>query len=430
MAKLSIVAGATSQSINIFIRDSSSTTGAGLSGLVYNSAGLTAYYSFAGANATSTAITLATLAAVNSAYSSGGFKELDATNMKGWYRFDIPNAAIAGSKGRSVALHFQGATNMAPCPVEIELTGVDNQDSVRQGMTALPNTACTGNASLITSGSGTDQLTVTSGLASADAKKINAVSTSSVTTVNANIGVTQPINFTGTGASAYVKCDIIDIAGAAVATGTAQLGVNVVSYASGQAPLQPTVAGRTLDVSATGEAGVDWANVGSPTTTVGLTGTTISTGQTITSVSGAVGSVTGAVGSVTGAVGSVTGNVGGNVVGSVGSVSGAVGSVTGNVGGNVVGSVGSVSSGVTVTTNNDKSNYVLASTGLDSITTTAPSGVASTFPQMVNQLWRRFFKKATMTSTQLKTYADDGTTVITTQTLSDDGTTQTEGAAS
>lgn len=42
-------------------------------------------------------------------------------------------------------------------------------------------------------------------------------------------------------------------------------------------PLIPTVAGRTLDVSAGGEAGVDWANVGSPTTTVGLSGTTVKT---------------------------------------------------------------------------------------------------------------------------------------------------------
>jgi len=41
--------------------------------------------------------------------------------------------------------------------------------------------------------------------------------------------------------------------------------------------LQPTTAGRTLDVSATGEAGIDWANVGSPTTTVGLSGTTVKT---------------------------------------------------------------------------------------------------------------------------------------------------------
>jgi hypothetical protein len=39
--------------------------------------------------------------------------------------------------------------------------------------------------------------------------------------------------------------------------------------------LKPTTAGRTLDVSAGGEAGVDWSNVGSPTTSVDLTNTTI-----------------------------------------------------------------------------------------------------------------------------------------------------------
>ncbi len=84
--------------------------------------------------------------------------------------------------------------------------------------------------------------------------------------------------------------------------------------------LKPTTSGRTLDVSSGGEAGIDFANIGSPTTTVNLSGTTISTSQVVASVTGAVGSVTGSVGSVTGAVGSVTGNVGGNVVGSVASV--------------------------------------------------------------------------------------------------------------
>lgn len=49
----------------------------------------------------------------------------------------------------------------------------------------------------------------------------------------------------------------------------------------GPMPLQVTVTGRKLDVSSTGEAGVDWANVGSPTTTVGLTGTTIATTQKV-----------------------------------------------------------------------------------------------------------------------------------------------------
>lgn len=45
--------------------------------------------------------------------------------------------------------------------------------------------------------------------------------------------------------------------------------------------LAPTTAGRTLDVSAGGEAGLDWANIGSPTTTVAFTGTTIATTQKV-----------------------------------------------------------------------------------------------------------------------------------------------------
>ena len=94
----------------------------------------------------------------------------------------------------------------------------------------------------------------------------------------------------------------------------------------------PTVSGRSLDVSATGEAGLDWANIGGPTTAVNLSATNINVSQVVASVSGAVGSVTGAVGSVTGAVGSVTG---------------AAGSVTGNVGG----SVASVTAGVTLAAN-------------------------------------------------------------------------------
>lgn len=46
--------------------------------------------------------------------------------------------------------------------------------------------------------------------------------------------------------------------------------------------LRPTTAGRTLDVSAGGEAGVDWANVGTPGSTVSLSATTIATVTTTT----------------------------------------------------------------------------------------------------------------------------------------------------
>lgn len=73
---------------------------------------------------------------------------------------------------------------------------------------------------------------------------------------------------------------------------------------------------------------------------------------------------------------------------------------------------------------------ILATTGLDSIPVADPTGVADTFPKMLVQLWRRFFKKVTMTATQLKTYKDNGSSIVTTQTVDDDDTTETQGAAS
>jgi len=71
----------------------------------------------------------------------------------------------------------------------------------------------------------------------------------------------------------------------------------------------------------------------------------------------------------------------------------------------------------------------LSATGLDQIPITPPAGVPATFAHMLVMLYRRFFFKSTLTSAELKTYANDGTTVITTQTIADDGTTQTQGSS-
>jgi hypothetical protein len=144
----------------------------------------------------------------------------------GWYQV-AGNATDTNTLG-PLLLHATGA-GADPCDIVVaNIVAYNPQDSVRAGLTALPNTACTTNASLITSGTGTDQLSVSGGNAKADVAKINGISTSSVTTVNANIGATQPVNFTGTGASALVKSDMVDVAGAAVSTSSAQLGVNLV----------------------------------------------------------------------------------------------------------------------------------------------------------------------------------------------------------
>lgn len=68
-----------------------------------------------------------------------------------------------------------------------------------------------------------------------------------------------------------------------------------------QACLYPTTHATKLDVSAAGNAGIDWANVASPTTTLNLSGTTVST------VTGSVGSIgTGGITSGSFATGSIT----------------------------------------------------------------------------------------------------------------------------
>lgn len=158
--------------------------------------------------------------------------------------------------------------------------------------------------------------------------------------------------------------------------------------------LRPTTAGRKLDVSSGGEAGIDWNNIGSPTTTVNLSGTTVSTSQQVASVSGAVGSV--------------TGNVGGNVVGTVASV------VT-------------------------KTGYSLASTGLDAVVMAEPSdeagwgdsvvvGIAhlAAIAGRINKTYVTRTSAGAGTLT-VRNFADDAT--LWTHALTDDGTTSTVGKA-
>lgn len=126
----------------------------------------------------------------------------------------------------------------------------------------------------------------TAGILDVNVKNMNNVAATSITAINANQGTTQPVNFTGTGASALAKSDMVDIAGAAVSTSTAQLGVNAVQ------------AGGT----AWGSGAITAASIAADA----ITDAKVASDVTIASV--------------TGAVGSVTGNVGGNVNGSVGSL--------------------------------------------------------------------------------------------------------------
>jgi hypothetical protein len=116
----------------IFIADSSSTTGAGLANLVFNSAGLVAYY-YASDLANDVQITLVT--ATLGTYTSGGFVAVDNTNMPGWYEVGIPDAVLDG--GVEAVIQFRGATNMVPVNLYVELDSVDYQDATAFGLSRI-----------------------------------------------------------------------------------------------------------------------------------------------------------------------------------------------------------------------------------------------------------------------------------------------------
>jgi hypothetical protein len=151
--KLVVKDGTTSLSVDLILRDSASTTADGKTGLAFNTSGLTCYGKLSGA--APAAITLATLAATNSAWSSGGFKENDATNMKGSYRFDIPNAYLTGAKSSQIVFQHSAIVTKE---IEIQIIAADLNDAVRLGLSALPNAAAEGAGGLYTRGSGAGQI--------------------------------------------------------------------------------------------------------------------------------------------------------------------------------------------------------------------------------------------------------------------------------
>lgn len=121
--KRKLTAGLTGASLPVFVRDTSSATGAGLASLVFNTAGLVAEYRRQG-SATWTAITL--VSGTLGTWASGGFVADGA--LAGAYEIDLPDAALA-SGARWVAIRLRGATNMLPVLVEIELDVVNYQSA-------------------------------------------------------------------------------------------------------------------------------------------------------------------------------------------------------------------------------------------------------------------------------------------------------------
>ena len=119
--------------LRVKLLDSSSTTGAGLTGLLFSSTGLiistiadneaTATAYTAAGSTTETITTLGTYAAPTA--TKCRFKEVDATNHKGVYEFQFADARFAVASAKSVLVSVLGATNLQQADFVVQLQSDD-----------------------------------------------------------------------------------------------------------------------------------------------------------------------------------------------------------------------------------------------------------------------------------------------------------------
>ena len=110
---ITIAPGSTSQSIELYL---------GATGLTASTSGLSARY-----NRTRTASVSIPLVArtIAQAWTSGGFAEVDATNMPGVYRLDLPDAALAaGADDVTIVVRGAAGTNGAVMTVKLSSGGL------------------------------------------------------------------------------------------------------------------------------------------------------------------------------------------------------------------------------------------------------------------------------------------------------------------
>lgn len=122
--KLQRNVGQTSQILLLFVQDVSVTTGAGLANVIGSSVSYTWFHN----NQISVTTGTASTAGTTGTYSTSAWTMISSSNALGWYQFGAPDGVFA--TGDCVGIHFYGAPNMVPLPVEIELTRDNNQQFV------------------------------------------------------------------------------------------------------------------------------------------------------------------------------------------------------------------------------------------------------------------------------------------------------------
>ena len=124
---ITIAPGSTSQSIELYL---------GVTGLTASTTGLLARY-----NRTRTASVSIPLVArtIAQAWTSGGFAEVDATNMPGIYRLDLPDAALAaGADDVTVVVRGASGTNGAVMTIKLSSGGLTSAQTASAVWGASP----------------------------------------------------------------------------------------------------------------------------------------------------------------------------------------------------------------------------------------------------------------------------------------------------
>lgn len=138
-----ITAGSTNRSVPVYFVDDDGGTAPGepTTGLLFSDieTGGSASYQRQGAARVDFTLVTQTVAG---AHTDGGFVLIDDTNMPGLYRLDVPDAAFAtGVDFVIIQLVAAAANNTLMRPLLVVLSDFDLRDSVRGGLTALPNVA-------------------------------------------------------------------------------------------------------------------------------------------------------------------------------------------------------------------------------------------------------------------------------------------------
>ncbi len=123
--------GSTDQSTTIRIIDS--TTGLPETAVTFETAGIAMWWRRE--KETITAITEVTLATVDAAHSDGGIIHIS----DGYYRLDLPDAAVAAGSNEDEVVIGGTVTGMIVIGNSHALVNYDPYDTVRLGLTALPN---------------------------------------------------------------------------------------------------------------------------------------------------------------------------------------------------------------------------------------------------------------------------------------------------